>query len=117
MLIEINQITKVLTLIALFIALTSSMAKAGNEKWVQDIRDEISEFEAIKNENVDVANHHKAWDYAIMAAKLAEKRYTSALKKSLEAQNRIDSRSFKFRNFITYILDPFFISSLCHAGC
>ena len=88
--------TRVLILIALFIAITSSMAKAGNEKWVQDIRDEISEFEAIKNENVDVANHHKAWDYAIMAAELAEKRYTSALKKSLEAQNRIDSRSWLY---------------------
>jgi hypothetical protein len=44
--------TKGLILIALFIALTSSMAKAGNEKWVQDIRDEISEFEAIKNETL-----------------------------------------------------------------
>jgi hypothetical protein len=37
------------------------MAKAGDEKWVQDIRDEISEFEAIKNENVDVANHQSAF--------------------------------------------------------
>jgi predicted methyltransferase len=72
------------------------MARADNGKWIQDIRDEISEFEVIKNDNIDAYNHYKTWDYAVMAAELAEKRYASSLKKSIEAQNRIYDRNWLY---------------------
>jgi hypothetical protein len=42
-----------------------------------------------------------------MAAELAEKRYTSALKKSLEAQNRIDSRSWLYD--LDYYVRKYFV--------
>lgn len=83
-------------LIILVITLASSMARADNGKWIQDIRDEISEFKVIKNDNIDAYNHYKTWDYAVMAAELAEKRYASSLKKSIEAQNRIYDRNWLY---------------------